>query len=1846
MLLAQPVRATGEAATYFEIFVPPNNDPVNRHVALIVTAIYDSTQFQITDDGRDGDTDDSVSGLLMAGQSYILYIRDNAVNDDANAPGGSGAKQDGDFFVISTSNLVVAFQACNSDWQHDFVPATNKSSLGTRYIIYAPPPTSSPRDINVFAYEDATQVTIRKISTTPKSTTGYTQVNTALNNIVVQRTLQVGQDIIHYHTEGRNLLETGATYILESNKPVSVQCGALFGNERDGGAYVPSGNGSSAGELFYFAVPVQAVGEQEIRVVSWDDNNTVQLDYYQGGNWIPLQTWNLNALKPGEWISKSSSNKSAVFRVTCTPGKKVSVFEANWLETGSPGTSDIGTMASAESGTSAGKRFLVYMSPPGNEDRVTNPFTGLKFTQATHAFIFSRKNATVTVKDANTNGGTINRTYNVPAGYYVDCFLTLDEWRSIYNGTGTTAGGSQRPYLTIESDVAISVFVTNFNDNWMAYFGTSQTQDFGVNIEINDPVATPGDTLTITSELVLSGTVTQPVVEIVVGNGATVTSSTLTNQTTDTQTPGNIAPNPNTGTTVVTFAPQDSLNGSHEYTTETNIVLNNNFNNGDLIPNNTVIAVETVVSGEIEGVYQQASTATGVINTTANRPPPMFFRKQDGTAIVDDNASNLSVSFGDYTNDGRQDLIIPGYQSGSPNLLYINKTSRNFDLVTSGDLAAAWGAAATGTWGDYDNDGDVDIFISYTGSSSNLFENKGNGTFERKDKVEPSRYTGSCFNASWVDYNRDGLLDLFVSEYIANRPNLLYRNLGNGEFRRLPDSTLVGNANSIGATWCDYDGDGWQDLFVPNDNGTDNYLFRNILGTRFERIATGAIVSDGGSSVGSSWGDYDNDRDFDLFVTNTNREPHFLYQNNGDGTFNRVTAGAIANTKARAQGSAWGDLDNDGDLDLVVTCGDESTHFLYFNNGDGSFTMNTDEELTRMRGFLAGVAMADLENDGDLDIVAANHLQNDNYVWVNNGNSNAWSEIKLIGSLSNRSAIGAVVEVKATIGGRAVWQTRHIAGQTGGGPGAQSALTVHVGLGTASRIDSLIIRWPSGTIQIETQQSVRQILVFQEEEGTLLTGRVYLDADSSCTYTEGEIGVPNQLVRINPGDLYALTDSAGKYAVRLSNGTYVISQQTGDLYDQACPPPGQPNHTVVIGANGGATTYAYKASAGTKDCTTGCTRRLTGTVSTAVTINSGERVCLEAGATITGDVTLRPGGELVICGDARSSNINIQGGNTPCRIIVSGTGTVNIPVVNLSNILTIINYGAITLTGQVNVNGRLENFGTITAGSMNINNGGGVLNSGTINLSSSLNNNDSLINYGTIAITGSFNNNGNAHWLNYCKLTATGDINQNGELINQGYIRSNATFSSNGGSDNLFRKGSRLSAANLTVNGDIEGPDQPGSSITVSGTTRVNGGAVISGYVDLCDDTGIETFNGTLGSNATDDCSGRISTEPCYSGSVGSGYQDYDFGNIPVCQEPNLAISVGTTGLRRGFQNDYVLQVSNNSAITATQVEVSLDLPRYAVPLKAVPAWTDSVQVGTGSRITWTIPVVGGMERLILTLTDSVEAITPQGVFVRAAARIGGSETECDPEDNSAVAEDEVVGSFDPNDKQVYPIGAGANHYILSSDTLYYKIRFQNVGTAEALRVVIRDTLSPFLNPASFVQGPMSHEGFVVIGEGGELVWTFNNINLPDSGSDEPGSHGFVQFKIVPYSSLPNESLIENSAAIYFDFNEPVITNTVFHTVTDRLTYEDDYLLILAMYPTPLVSGDGRITVFNLQEGIIPVPLTQVEIYNNTGLRVAILDGGGKSELIFPRGALPAGAYFMRGWDIHGFTYTGNLLLK
>jgi hypothetical protein len=1144
--------ATGEPATKFNIFIPPNNDSNHRDVCLIITAIYDSTTFQIIDDNMDGDSDDSKSGILSAGQSYILYIRDNGINDDNPSASGGTKKQDGDYFNIIADKLILASQSTDSDWQHDWVPSISGTGKGTKFIIYAPKISTSQRDVNVMAYEDSTMVTIRQISKSPTTVSGTTNVDMFTSTIVAQRLIHKGQDIIYFYKEGRDLLLSGHTYVIETNKPVTVQYGALFGNERDGGGYVPSSNGSCSGDLFYFTVPYQITTEQEIRIVSWSDNNNVVLERFLNGTWVNVKNYSpLNYMKPAEWIGKTAGQTyPTVFRASCTAGKKISVFEANWLETGSVGTSDIATMASAENGKSSGKNFLVYMAPPGYEQNVTNPFTNAKLTQNTHAYLFanSAESTVVTVKDAYTNGTKYSKTFNIAAGRYVDCSLNLNEWKNIYNGTGTTSG-PERPYLIIEATEEIAVMVTNFNDNWMMYFGSSQVKGFGQTGSSSSSKTIPGNEVQLTSNIVIDAATTNVSVEVIVGSGLIPVSSQLINTSNSSITTGTI--NTTEENSIITFKNIPVVQPSDKYTISSTVIPGLMYNNGNPIPDMTVLSVETVVTGMVNGELQQSVYSAGITDNSANTSNFMFSKMMTGI-LATDKTTSWSSNWVDVDSDGDDDLFVTENTKAKQNILYTNNGNGTFTKSTSGIFTSSNDRAASisSSWADTDNDGDIDFVVANNGNPTNfLYTNNGKGSFTKITTSEITSSIGYYHGASFADYDNDGFVDLFLSDYMPTRFNRLFHNNGDGSFSEINNTPIASEAAySITGAWADYDKDGDQDLFVVNDKDYSNTLYQNKGNGFFEKVNS-IVSNDKGNSVSACWADFDNDRDLDLYVTNSNADA-FLYKNEGDGSFTKVTNSLITQTgNGSTHGSSWIDIDKDGDLDLYITANNKNK-LLYLNNGSGQFTRKTTELLNSAAGSCYSQSWSDFDKDGDMDVFVTTLKNEPNVLYTNNGNANAWVEIKLTGTVSNKSAIGARIEVSAQINGSAVWQMREVNSQTG--LGGQNSYLQHFGLGNASIADSIIIHWPSGFIQHLNNVQINQILSIIEPQSVEIKGIVFNDVNKNCLHDPNEELLSGQKVLINPGSVYCSTNSHGIYSVSVSPGTYTATTQGNEYWSSGC----------------------------------------------------------------------------------------------------------------------------------------------------------------------------------------------------------------------------------------------------------------------------------------------------------------------------------------------------------------------------------------------------------------------------------------------------------------------------------------------------------------------------------------------------------------------------------------------------------------------------------------------------------------------------------------------------------------------
>jgi hypothetical protein len=477
----------------------------------------------------------------------------------------------------------------------------------------------------------------------------------------------------------------------------------------------------------------------------------------------------------------------------------------------------------------------------------------------------------------------------------------------------------------------------------------------------------------------------------------------------------------------------------------------------------------------------------------------------------------------DFDSDGWMDLYLvqSGPLPGSPRTpgqwqsrLYRNQGNGTFiDVTGKAGVGNATGYGNGCTAGDYDNDGDADLYVTNFGPSI-LYRNNGDGTFT--DVTGPAGVRNGLYAASaaWADYDNDGRLDLFVANYVdftmddqkycgdirlkrrsychpdayEGLPDALYHNEGGGRFKEVSRVSGIWDPNGkgLGVVWFDYDADGDMDLYVAND-ATPNTLYRNDGNGRFTdlTLVSGACCNEDGkpeSGMGVDAGDADGDGWVDLFVTNLSNETNELYHNMGGKGLFAVDTFPAGLGEISILMTGWGtdlfDYDNDGDLDIVVTNGhpmddigevsDILTYaqrpFLFENLGRGTF-----REMGReMGGYFAGthvgrgLATADYDNDGDRDVVFAPSNAKTTLL-RNDGGSRAghWMTLRLVGVKSNHDAIGARVVLTAG-GRRQVGEVR-----SGSSYLSQNDMRLHFGLGVAERVDSIEIRWPTKARQIE-----------------------------------------------------------------------------------------------------------------------------------------------------------------------------------------------------------------------------------------------------------------------------------------------------------------------------------------------------------------------------------------------------------------------------------------------------------------------------------------------------------------------------------------------------------------------------------------------------------------------------------------------------------------------------------------------------------------------------------------------------------------------------------------------------------
>jgi enediyne biosynthesis protein E4 len=512
--------------------------------------------------------------------------------------------------------------------------------------------------------------------------------------------------------------------------------------------------------------------------------------------------------------------------------------------------------------------------------------------------------------------------------------------------------------------------------------------------------------------------------------------------------------------------------------------------------------------------------------------------------------TGCGVAFYDYDNDGWLDIFLvngsrlEGFASGQEPTSHLFKNNRDgtFTDVTekAGLKRSGWGQGVC--VGDYDNDGFDDLFVTYFGKNV-LYHNNGNGTFtDVSEKAgvagKKTRWGTGC---AFVDYDRDGHLDLFVANYIAldlatapvpesgpclykgvmvacgppglaGDTNILYHNNGNGTFTDVSEAAGITQANGfygLGVLTGDFDNDGWPDIYVANDS-TPSAMYQNKRNGKFVDVGmeAGCVLSADGkpqAGMGVSAADYDLDGNLDIVKTNFAGDTPSLYHNKGNWNFedSTFTGGLGAHTQFLGWGCGFFDMDNDGWPDILICnghvypeveqlkteAGYPQRKLLYRNLRNGHFedvSMNAGAGLSTPYAS-RGCAFGDFDNDGDLDIVVNTINDYPQLVRCDSRLSNNWIKVKIIGTRSNRSGIGARLKCITHLPGQEKPHSQIDEVRSGGSYISQNDLRVHFGIGKAEKIELLEIRWPSGEVDTLKDVKPNQQLFVEEGKGIVRT---------------------------------------------------------------------------------------------------------------------------------------------------------------------------------------------------------------------------------------------------------------------------------------------------------------------------------------------------------------------------------------------------------------------------------------------------------------------------------------------------------------------------------------------------------------------------------------------------------------------------------------------------------------------------------------------------------------------------------------------------------------------------------------
>lgn len=462
------------------------------------------------------------------------------------------------------------------------------------------------------------------------------------------------------------------------------------------------------------------------------------------------------------------------------------------------------------------------------------------------------------------------------------------------------------------------------------------------------------------------------------------------------------------------------------------------------------------------------------------------------------------VSFYDYNNDGFDDITFIKENDSIHFYESVNGTLQNSTSFIYGE-----GEVKSVLWVDYDNDGFLDLFITEKDGPYRLFKNDGNYNFSDVSAQAGLDFSNSqTMGASFADINNNGFLDLYVAKYEfgfteqdTDKLNQLYKNNGDGTFTNITSSAGIGDSirTSFQGVWLDYDLDGFVDLYVINDREVfENTLYRNTGNETFVDVTAAAgLEMSSQDPMSTTVGDFDNDGDLDIYITNTgNINPARLYVNNGDGTFTNQAVPLNVDLDKWSWSAVWIDYNNNSWKDLFVATGipnlasTQVNNYFYINQSGQNFTHNTSTFLNDQAALSTGAARGDFNNDGYYDLIVQNNLPNQSFIWQNTGGTNNYIKITPNGTVSNKFAIGTWIKVYA---GGNIYTEYTFCGENYLSQNSQHQI---FGLGSINQVDSVEVLYTSGHKDTYYNLSVNEHHFLYE--GETLKANVYTNDTVAC----------------------------------------------------------------------------------------------------------------------------------------------------------------------------------------------------------------------------------------------------------------------------------------------------------------------------------------------------------------------------------------------------------------------------------------------------------------------------------------------------------------------------------------------------------------------------------------------------------------------------------------------------------------------------------------------------------------------------------------------------------------------------